>query len=117
ESGYRLYAADGLERLCLIMRVKQLGLSLSAVKEIVEYAIDGCCDKTERRLLELVETKLGEIEERIQELEALRGNLIQYQLDLSHRLESSGQQEGRQECVPFLCTGSQEKPDGLGKQV
>ena len=82
-----------MERLRLVKRAKLLGLSLAEIKEIVEYAIDGRCGVMEDRLLTLVEAKLGEIDQKIEDLVTFRGNLRQYYSDLSSRLESETGEE------------------------
>ncbi len=95
ESGYRLYSSYEIERLRLVKRAKLLGLSLSEIKEIVEYAIDRCCDVMEDRLLSLVEAKLGEIDQKIDDLIAFRDNLRQYHGELSNRLASETRKDWR----------------------
>lgn len=95
ESGYRLYSRDGIERLRLVKRAKLLGLSLAEIKEIVEYAIDRHCGILEGRLLSLVETKLGEIDQKIEELIAFRDDLRRYHRELSHRLKSKAGEESK----------------------
>ena len=94
ESGYRLYSEKEVERLRLVKRAKLLGLTLAEIKEIVEYAIDGRCSVMEGRLLSLVEAKLGEIDQKIEDLAIFRDNLRQYRGDLSNRLKSGGSEEG-----------------------
>lgn len=86
ESGYRIYSGDDMERLRLIKRAKLLGLSLAEIKEIVRYAIDGRCGILEGRLLSLVEAKLGEIDQKIDDLVIFRDDLRRYHSDLSRRL-------------------------------
>ena len=95
DSRYRIYSMQDMERLRLIKRAKLLGLSLVEIKEIVEYAIDGRCRVTKARLLSLVEAKLGEIDRKIEDLVKFRDNLRQYHDDLSLRLRSEIQEEGR----------------------
>jgi len=89
ESGYRLYSTHEVERLRLVKRAKLLGLSLAEIKQLVEYVIDGRCNALEHHLLTLVETKLGEIDQKVHELSIFRGELMQYRNDLSARLEST----------------------------
>lgn len=88
ESGYRLYSPAEVERLRLILRAKLLSLSLSEIKELVDYAVDGHCGSLENRLLSLVEDKLGEIDRRIADLTVMRGELRHYRADLAARLET-----------------------------
>lgn len=93
ESGYRLYSRNEMERLRLVKRAKLLGLSLAEIKELVEYAIDGRCGVLEHRLLSLVEAKLGEIDQKIEDLVTFRDDLRRYHSDLSRRLKSEAQEE------------------------
>ncbi len=95
ESGYRLYSPHEIERLRLVKRAKLLGLSLLEIKEIVEYAIDRRCDVVEDRLLSFVEAKLGEIDQKIDDLVAFRDNLRQYHSELSNRLASETREDRR----------------------
>src|SRR3990172_357149 len=89
ESGYRLYSGYEIERLRLVRRAKLLGLSLSEIKELVEYAIDGRCHALEQRLLSLVDAKLGEIDQKMLDLATFRDELMRYKRDLSNRLKSA----------------------------
>ncbi|HEY83351.1 MAG TPA: MerR family transcriptional regulator [Dehalococcoidia bacterium] len=88
ESGYRLYSSYEVERLRLVRRARLLGLSLAEVKEIVGYAIDGRCGEMEERLLWLVEAKLGEVDQRIDDLVSFRDSLRQYHRELSSRVKA-----------------------------
>ncbi len=102
ESGYRLYSTYEMERLRLIKKAKVLGLSLAEIKEIVEYAVNGRCGVTEARLLSLIETKLGEINQKIEDLISFRNNLRQYHQKLSQKLDSEARDEHAG--VPFCGT-------------
>ncbi len=112
ESGYRLYSKYEMERLRLVKRAKLLGLSLAEIKDIVEYAIDGRCGAMEERLLSLVAAKLGEIDQKIEDLVTFRDNLRQYYTNLSSRLES----ETGEECqtpAPTSCQCLGEEVDSF----
>ena len=114
EAGYRLYSKDEMERLQLIKRAKLLGLSLSEIKEIVEYAIDGHCGQLRDRLLSLVEAKLGEIDQMILDLTTFRQDLGQYRRDLSNRLQSVAEEEcPTASSAPCHCIGGE--VDSLGE--
>ena len=114
ESGYRLYTSDERERLQLIKRAKLLGLTLSEIKEIVEYAIDGQCGVLQGRLLALVEAKLGEIDQTIRDLAAFREDLRRYQQNLSSRLLPGAEDECRLP-VPNPCDCIGEDLAGLSE--
>ena len=102
ESGYRLYSTHEVERLRLVKRAKLLGLSLAEIKQLVEYVVDGRCSTLEHHLLTLVETKLGEIDQKVHELSIFRGELMQYRNDLSARLASTIKVECRT-VMPSTC--------------
>jgi DNA-binding transcriptional MerR regulator len=114
ESGYRLYSGHEVERLRLIRRAKLLGLSLVEIKELVEYAIDGRCSALEHRLLSLVETKLGEIDQKIRDLSIFQKELTKYQRDLSAR-SASALREGVVGATPTPCHCIGEEVDRLRK--
>ncbi|MDP2918954.1 MAG: MerR family transcriptional regulator [Dehalococcoidia bacterium] len=88
-SGYRFYSKRDVERLRLVMRAKLLGLSLTEIKALVEYAIDGRCNDLEHRLFSLVEAKLNDIDRKIRDLTTFREELTHYKNDLSARLTSA----------------------------
>jgi DNA-binding transcriptional MerR regulator len=113
-SGYRLYSSYEVGRLRLIRRAKILGLSLAEIKEIVEYAISGCCGITEARLLLIVEAKLGEIDRKIDDLITFRDNLREYRYDLSSRL-SSGYRKERNTPASASCQCLGEEVDSYRK--
>ena len=93
EAGYRLYSKHEVERLRLVKRARLLGLSLAEVKELAEYAIDGRCGLIGERLLFLLEAKLGEIDQKIDDFVALRHSLRKYHSGLSSRLASQAGEE------------------------
>ena len=112
ESGYRLYSTKDVERLRLIKRAKLLGLSLSEIKEIVEYAIDGRCSALKRHLLSVVDAKLAEIDQKIQNMILFREDLRRYRADLSGRLVSRGEGEC-QPAIPAPCQCIGEEVDSF----
>jgi len=115
ESGYRIYSDGDLERLRLVKRAKLLGLSLAEIKEIVGYAVDGHCGALGGRLLSLVETKLSEIDQTIEDLTIFKDNLREYYRDLSLRLKSeAGERVGNTISAPCECIG--EEVDSLAKR-
>ena len=106
ECGYRLYSKNEAERLRLIQRAKLISLSLAQIKEILEYAVDRRCGVAEARLLSLVETKLGEIDRKIEDLMNLRDNLRQYRRDLSHKLKAEVREKNTRSDLAYCqCVG------------
>jgi DNA-binding transcriptional MerR regulator len=96
DAGYRLYDSEALRRIELVNRAKVLGLRLSEAKEFLHVA-EGCCGDHHPELAELVEKKLTETEQRISELQSLRGTLT----TVLDRLASN---EGVHRCEEALCT-------------
>lgn len=71
-NGYRLYTQDDLKRLEFIKRAKLLNLPLPEIRDLVATAQEGCCSSVNPKLARLVDQKLGEIDQRILDLEELR---------------------------------------------
>ena len=96
EAGYRLYDDEALRRIELVNRAKVLGLSLAEANEFIHVA-EGCCGENHPQLASLVEGKLSETEQRIEELRSLRETLR----GVLQRLEAT---EGQHRCEETLCT-------------
>jgi len=67
----------------------------------------------EGRLLSLVEAKLGEIDQKIEELTLFRANLRHYHHDLSGRLKPGSREEAASTPASCQCIG--EEVDNFGK--
>ena len=78
KAGYRLYGPEEVARLQFIQRAKLLGLTLEEIRELVELAAR--CNEGEivPRLEEVLEAKLRETEQKMEELSAFRENLLYY---------------------------------------
>lgn len=75
ESGYRIYGEPDLVRLAFITRAKSLGLTLDEIAEILalkERSRERCCMVVRDRL----QAKIEQLEATIQQLQALRGELL-----------------------------------------
>jgi MerR family Zn(II)-responsive transcriptional regulator of zntA len=95
-SGYRLYDDEALRRIEFVRKAKLLGLSLAEAKEFLHVG-EGCCGENHPRLGALVEGKLTETEQRIAELQSLRGTLRSVLERLSSR------SDGGHRCDEALC--------------
>lgn len=73
ESGYRLYTPELIDRVRFIRKAQALGLPLAEIKEILRLAARGSspCGRVEAALA----TKLGEVDERLRELQSFRDEL------------------------------------------
>lgn len=75
----RVYGPDDLERLRFIQRLKALGLSLAEIKELNSiHAIGGSTAAMLEHLDVQLQGRLTELDERIDELHQLRGEMSRY---------------------------------------
>ncbi len=72
-SGYRVYAAEVLERLAFIKRAQILGFSLDEIKRVIEEKRAGQSPCAEVR--EIVRRRLQELDERMKEMRRYRKEL------------------------------------------
>ena len=90
--GRRVYGADELERLRFISRLKALGLSLAEIKELnAVYAIAGSTRAMLDRPEELLARHRAELDARIAELVALRGEIRRYRDRIARRAGGNGE--------------------------
>jgi DNA-binding transcriptional MerR regulator len=73
-AGYRMYDEDAAERIRFISGAKRMGLRLADIKELLDVRDRGQCPCGHTR--SLVERRLAEVEAEIQQLSALRGQLL-----------------------------------------
>ena len=85
--GRRVYAADEVERLRFIQRLKALGLSLGEIKDLnAVYAIEGSTQAMLVRLASLLEAHLADLDSRILELQGLRAEMGSYREHVGQRV-------------------------------
>jgi DNA-binding transcriptional MerR regulator len=90
--GRRVYGKDEVERLRFITRLKTLGLSLAEIKELnAVYAIGGSTRAMLRRLAELLDRHLADVDSRIAELSTLRGEIRRYRDRIARRAGGNGE--------------------------
>jgi DNA-binding transcriptional MerR regulator len=75
DAGYRLYDDRTLSRLAFITRAKQLGCSLEEITDLVEVWDGERCAPVQRRLHELITTKLHDAHRQLTELAVFTGQL------------------------------------------
>jgi DNA-binding transcriptional MerR regulator len=73
-AGYRDYGEDAVERLNFICAGKRMGLRLADIKELLDVRDRGQCPCGHTQ--ELVERRLAEVETEIQQLSAVRKQLL-----------------------------------------
>ncbi|CAN5740160.1 N/A [soil metagenome] len=74
-SGYRIYEVDAVERLHFVKSAQRLGLKLDEIRELLEIRDEGACPCGHADAL--IDRRIGELDEEIGRLTALRGELQQ----------------------------------------
>lgn len=88
EGGKRVYTDQDYQRLRFIKRLKHLGLSLAEMHELEDiYQIHRTNKKVLPRLLELLESHMEKIEERIRNLEKLKSEILTYDERIRKKLD------------------------------
>ncbi len=87
EGGKRIYTDDDVRRLKLIKRLKVLGLTLSDMHELeANWTTCRSNDVVLRRLLEILDSHLSRIEDRITDLEILKNEIAEYKVRINAKL-------------------------------
>ncbi len=84
----RVYTGQDCQRLQFIKRLKHLGLTLAEMQELEDiYRIHRTNKKVLPRLLELLDGHVEKIEERVQNLEKLRSEILSYHERIRTKLD------------------------------
>jgi DNA-binding transcriptional MerR regulator len=87
EGGKRIYTDRDFQRLKFITRLKHLGLTLSEMLELEDiYQIHRTNKKVLPRLLELLDSHAIKIDERINSLNKLKADVLNYQGKIRQKL-------------------------------
>ncbi len=74
-AGYRIYAADAVQRLRFIKRAQELGFSLKEIQDLLSLRVEpGTMSADIRRR---AEAKISDIETKIQTLKTMKKRLVQ----------------------------------------
>ncbi len=104
ENGYRLYTGTDLRRLELIRRARMLDIGLSEVRSLVQVAEVESCNDLSVQFLDLVHKKLKDVDQRIEELQALKADLRRLQIHLQRSPREEGwNNHTALECSPATC--------------
>ena len=88
EGGKRVYTEKDVQRLKFITRLKHLGLTLSEMNELEDiYQIHRTNKKVLPRLLELLDTHVSKIDERINQLVKLKSEVLEYKNKIYQKLK------------------------------
>ena len=87
EGGVRVYTDDDVRRLTYIRKLKTLGLSLQEMLELENmYRRQRSNRSVLPRLMELLDSHLGTLNERMTELQALRDEIRSYREHVARRM-------------------------------
>ena len=90
DGGQRVYTDDDVRRLKFIQKLKVLGLSLAEMQELETlYGRHRTNAKVLPRLIELLDSHLATVSERLGELAALRDEIRSYRQHVTKRLEEA----------------------------
>lgn len=79
EGGIRVYEKDDIKRFKFVLKLKTLGLSLQEMKELADiYTQEQLPEKIMPRLIELLNSHLGQIKKRITQLQSLERDITEY---------------------------------------
>ena len=87
EGAKRVYTDQDLRRLRFIKRLKLLGLTLVEMKELEDiYRIHKTNKKVLPKLLELLDRRMREIDERVNNLQKLKAEIMSYREKIEEKL-------------------------------
>ncbi|HVD31767.1 MAG TPA: MerR family transcriptional regulator [Methylomirabilota bacterium] len=90
DGGQRVYTDNDVRRLKFIQKLKVLGLSLAEMQELETlYGRHHTNAKVLPRLIELLDSHLATVSERLGELAALRDEIRSYRQHVTKRLEEA----------------------------
>ena len=79
EGGIRVYEKADIKRFKFVLKLKALGLSLQEMKELADiYTREQLPEKIMPRLIELLDSHLGNIRKRITQLQSLEKDISDY---------------------------------------
>ncbi|HEX7124738.1 MAG TPA: MerR family transcriptional regulator [Thermodesulfobacteriota bacterium] len=89
EGGKRIYTGDDLRRLRFIKKLKALGLTLAEMLELEQaYARHRTNARVLPRLVELLDRRIADIDERIETLTSLRQEITEFRARMLEKLEA-----------------------------
>lgn len=95
EGGTRTYTTDDLRRLRFIKKLKALGLTLAEMQELeAAYARHRTNSRVLPRLVELLERRIADIDERIETLASLRQDIVDYRARIFAKLAAGDEGAG-----------------------
>ena len=85
-SGYRIFSSDAIEQVLFIKQAQELGFSLNEIATLLtNNGINDC-----RRVHDLLQVKLSELDARMKSMRAFRGKLSNYLDECEEELKKHG---------------------------
>ncbi len=81
DAGIRVYTKEDIKRLKFILKLKELGISLKEMQELAKvYEVHKNPDKIMPKLIEILDSHISKIDEKISKLASLRNDIISYKM-------------------------------------
>lgn len=88
EGGVRAYTASEVRKLKLILKLKELGLSIKEMQELdAAYAEARETDKIIPRLIEMLDFHINKLDEKMSKLASLRKEIVDYRQRMIERFQ------------------------------
>ena len=104
DTSYRLYSDIDVRRVEVVRRARALDMGLAEVRELVEWASTGSCNDFQDRFGEILHRKLGEVDQRIADLEHLKQDLQRLGAHFAVSQKEDNADHTVLECSPETCT-------------
>ncbi|WP_298432156.1 MerR family transcriptional regulator [Geobacter sp.] len=90
EGGNRYYTPYMVRRMKFILKLKELGLTIKEMQDL--YVAYGNAKQTENmipRLIEILDTHINKVDEKMERLASLRKEIVDYRLKMMEKLNST----------------------------
>jgi DNA-binding transcriptional MerR regulator len=101
ENNYRVYSENDVQKLRLVVEAKNLGIPLNDVKRIVNACFEEGCAHLKEYLTSRIPEYLSQTDQKILELQKLRGRLSSLQNKLQTQ-EDCNDCSDKNECYKYL---------------
>ncbi len=94
DAGIRVYTKEDIKRLKFILKLKELGISLKEMQELAKvYEVHKNPDKIMPKLIEILDSHISKIDEKITKLASLRHDIMNYKAKVLQIMKENSQRE------------------------